>query len=128
LGYAALSGETNKVYTATANGDYAVEVSNKTCKDTSVCYRVSGLGIEDLKSHLNFSVFPNPSNGKFEIQSVQIQSQVELRVYDLTGKVIYQNQYTNFSKETLMLDLEKGMYMVEARTSAGVWKQLVIVQ
>ena len=126
--YGALSGETNKVFTATANGAYAVEVTNVSCKDTSVCYTVSGLSIENLKSNLNFSIYPNPNNGIFEIQAGEIQSQVELRVYDLTGKVIMQNLYSNFNKETIMLDLENGLYILEAKTSNGIWKTILNVQ
>jgi hypothetical protein len=86
------------------------------------------LSIENLKSTLNFSIYPNPNSGKFEIQAAEIQGRVDLKVYDLTGKVIVQNQYANFSKESIGLELEKGIYMVELRTAAGVWKQLIAVQ
>ena len=126
--YAAIGGANNKVFAATANGDYAVEVTNKSCKDTSICNNVSGLSIENLKSTLNFSIYPNPNSGKFEIQASEIQGRVDLKVYDLTGKVIVQNQYANFSKESIGLELEKGIYMVELSTAAGVWKQLIAVQ
>jgi hypothetical protein len=126
--YATIGAATNKVYTATVNGNYAVEVTNATCKDTSICYTISGLSIENLKSNLNFGIYPNPNSGKFEIQAGEIQGQVELRVYDLKGKVIMQNLYSNFIKETLILNLENGLYILEAKTSNGIWKTILNVQ
>ncbi len=54
-----VAGETNQVFTATANGQYAVIVSNGTCADTSACMTVITLqapentGPEALQVFLN---------------------------------------------------------------------------
>ncbi|HHZ65695.1 MAG TPA: hypothetical protein EYN51_09415, partial [Flavobacteriales bacterium] len=44
-GMTAITGATNQEYTATANGNYAVIVTNNGCSDTSACYTVSAVGI-----------------------------------------------------------------------------------
>jgi len=47
-GYAVISGETNQTYSPTATGNYAVQVTSGGCSDTSACFTVSIVGLEDL--------------------------------------------------------------------------------
>ncbi|WP_341907938.1 hypothetical protein, partial [Fluviicola taffensis] len=46
----AIAGETNATFTATANGSYAVIVSNGTCSDTSDCVVISHVGLDENKN------------------------------------------------------------------------------
>ena len=46
--FAAISGETNQTFVASANGNYAVIVDDVTCADTSDCRVISTVGIEEL--------------------------------------------------------------------------------
>jgi len=58
----------SSVYTATANGSYAVAVTRNGCTDTSACVTVSGLGINNIGASPCIVVYPNPSTGKFVIK------------------------------------------------------------
>lgn len=46
--YAVINGETNQSYTPAVTGNYAVEISNGACVDTSACFLVDYTGIDEL--------------------------------------------------------------------------------
>jgi len=43
-----IPGEIGQVYTATADGDYVVIVTENGCVDTSSCINIGGVGINNL--------------------------------------------------------------------------------
>ena len=83
-----IAGETNQSFTAGANGDYAVIITDGPCSDTSDCATIAGVGIEEGNVS-NVSIYPNPTNGEFYISS--IANAVSVTVYSVDGKVIINN-------------------------------------
>ena len=49
-GYSVLNGETNQSYTAIENGSYAVTVTENNCIDTSACFVINEVGMDELFS------------------------------------------------------------------------------
>ncbi|MDZ4823252.1 MAG: hypothetical protein SH856_07320 [Flavobacteriales bacterium] len=60
-GFAAVSGDTNQVFTASLNGNFAVAITQNSCTDTSTCHTINGIGMTeiDFANHLN--IFPKLS-------------------------------------------------------------------
>lgn len=53
------------------------------------------------------TIFPNPNNGQFNLQfSEEIDEQFELTIMDISGKVIYQK---NYSQSNQLIQLETGI-------------------
>ena len=82
--YAPIPGETNQSFTATANGSYAVEVTQNGCVDTSACEQVNNVGINEINS--NITLHPNPTTGIVELQGINGSFKVD--VYDYAGKYL----------------------------------------
>lgn len=60
------------------------------------------------------SVYPNPTSGIIYISLNEIQDDMIVRVYDLTGKKIIEKFYTRFDKTSLSLEkLVKGNYILQ---------------
>src|SRR5690606_38791559 len=59
-GHAAIDGETGQSYAPAANGEYAVEVTQDGCADTSACETVLITTITDAQQQ-GLSIFPNPT-------------------------------------------------------------------
>lgn len=87
--FAPLPGEVNQVFTATANGIYAVIVSKNGCTDTSNCRSISNVGIEDITLESKIQVYPNPNNGEFTLD-VPVESTLVLT--DAIGNILCTKQ------------------------------------
>jgi len=116
-----IAGETNQTFTATANGQYAVIVSNGTCTDTSACITLNNIGVQE--AHLPFvNLYPNPTNGMLHIQSAQLWKKVE--VLDVMGRLVHAQNHA-----TPAIDLNKlpaGMYVVKVYFDEGIAVQRVV--
>jgi hypothetical protein len=110
-----ISGQTNKIYTATASGSYAVIITQNGCKDTSSCYSVKALGIDEISPEMSFSIFPNPSSGKFQvaIDGSQFSKRCTLEIYNICGEQIYQSVITNSKSEIDLSNYANGIYFVK---------------
>ncbi|MBL0048824.1 MAG: T9SS type A sorting domain-containing protein [Bacteroidetes bacterium] len=63
-----ISGATSQNYTATANGNYAVKVTQNGCSDTSSCIAITSVGIADLTNLTELVLYPNPTTRQISIQ------------------------------------------------------------
>ena len=62
--YSEINGETNQQFTATANGDYAVEVTMNGCAQIHlIVYTVTTIGIIENSFGNQLVVYPNPTIG-----------------------------------------------------------------
>ena len=112
-----IGGATSQAYTATANGDYAVVITNGSCSDTSSCTTVSGLGIDENQL-LNLSVYPNPSNGNFDVSLMgSFDSNVTLTLVDLNGKVLMNKTVQKSANQSAIpvsvKSIENGIYLLK---------------
>lgn len=110
-----LAGETDDELTPTVNGNYKVEVtqSGGCMGSDSLDYML--VGTEGPETPV-WEVFPNPSNGNITIRSSRvIESGVTIRVTDMSGRVLTQQEINRFSGE-MALDLTQlpaGIYHLE---------------
>lgn len=79
-------GETSIDFTATANGDYAVIVTEGGCSDTSACITIDNVGIEAM--HINDLILsPNPTmTGIFTVSANAAIKSIE--VIDMLGRKV----------------------------------------
>ncbi len=93
------------------------------------CFSV---GIEELAAANNFSVYPNPSNGQFNITSNESFDKVQLEVMNMAGQIVLQDSnITLNSGSNYVLNLDNqsnGLYMVRFISSKGVQTIKVIVE
>jgi hypothetical protein len=71
-------------------------------------------GIAQFRTILPVSIFPNPSEGKFDIQFASAQKNVVVIISNELGEVVYSSSYAD--KETISIDLEnlaEGIYVAE---------------
>lgn len=125
--YLPISGATAQIYTATANGDYAVEVTKNGCVDTSVCYTVTGVGINNINFSQSVSMYPNPATGAVKIDLGQVYNNADIAVYSINGQKLIAKKINN--SQTVELDIEGltgGIYLVEIKT-AGKYAVLKLV-
>ena len=85
------------------------------------CSNINELSFKDL------NIYPNPNNGQFTITNSQ--EITELNIIDLQGKVVYNNNNINLNKVNVeLVDLERGMYMINIKTIDGMITKTITVQ
>ena len=109
-GNAIISGETNQLFVVPSNGNYAVEVTQNGCIDTSTCINVSTVGLKETK-HNNISVYPNPTNGDVTISSESTFSKVEL--VNTLGQKVTEYVILESSTHSFKLPEENGFYFIK---------------
>ncbi len=126
--YAILNGETGQQFNSTMDGNYAVEVSENGCADTSACQEIIYWEIEENSLHKRFDVFPNPNNGQFNVTFKQNQSHAQITVYDLMGRQVSHAKYSNTKGIHAELKAPEGCYIVEVTDGKGQSASLRILK
>ncbi len=87
------------------------------------------VGIKEQTKHVNFNVFPNPSNGN-DLSLVSDKNITSVKISNTIGQVIYsQATITNQTKITLNdLNLTKGIYFVTIVNEVGTKTQKITIQ
>ena len=121
-----ISGQTDQSFTPAANGNYAVIVTLGNCSDTSACFNVSSVGIDDLSTN-SLVVYPNPSvDGYF---TVSYEGAIEsIDVVDMLGRVIVLP--TDLTSGVVDgSELAQGRYMIRVTSEKTVvTAEIVIAQ
>jgi len=104
-----INGETNITYNATYNSDFAVVVTINSCTDTSDCYNVTGLSMENQYNNITVNIYPNPSKG---MVTVVANEPTTLTLYSVEGKRLQNWKLLN-GENRLDLQLSQGIYIWE---------------
>jgi len=115
-GYSVIAGETSASFTATVNGNYAVELSEGDCVDTSACIAINSVGIVENSFGQELKLYPNPSQGKFTLDLGRTYGKVQLSLYGLTGRQVLSKTYSGTGLIELNITEAKGVYMLKVET------------
>lgn len=116
--YAPITGETNQDFTASANGSYAVVITDGACVDTSACVEITTVSLTSNELSKNIRLYPNPVTNEMHINSTDEKIR-SVEVYNTTGKSVLR-QTLNVSNTTVSTsNWESGVYFVTIRTNSG---------
>ncbi|MBK7129805.1 MAG: T9SS type A sorting domain-containing protein [Crocinitomicaceae bacterium] len=110
--YAMLAGETGSTYTATVSGNYAVQLSENGCVDTTACINMDFSGLSDEVFGSQFDVYPNPTDGNFFINLGENFQSVKISVTDLTGRIIQSSEFSNANILNINITEPAGIYFL----------------
>lgn len=78
----------------------------------------------------NFSglhIYPNPSKGNIYIDMPNISEDLEIKVFDITGKLILITDIDRNRKNTMLFGLPKGMLLIELTSSKrSIIKKIIV--
>ena len=122
-----IDGETSAIFAASQNGEYAVEITQGNCVDTSRCivFAYSGNMSYNIRA---MEVFPNPNSGSFNLQLSESVTKSQVQVFDMTGKLVWEQSFEDVSNETLDLKLGAGVYQIQVMASGNVFSTRLIIQ
>ena len=118
----------------TQNGSYKVEVVNNSCTSlASAAINISLTGVKYNKLDIGFTIYPNPTNGLFEIKITSIANRTyQLKLYSVSGQLISEEEMNvrvgENSKNMNLIGIEKGIYFLSIIGDDGVATQSILVQ
>jgi hypothetical protein len=109
---------TNITHTYTTGGNYTVCLhTSNYCGTKDSCIAVNGVGINEQQ--LNYlNAYPNPVTNTLTIEN-PYQCSMQLRIYSITGKLLFSNKYENYTSSIDMSIYEKGIYFIEIILADG---------
>ncbi|MCB9223410.1 MAG: T9SS type A sorting domain-containing protein [Crocinitomicaceae bacterium] len=110
--FAQIIGEQNQTFIATSSGNYAVEITENECIDTSACVSLQFTGIIQNEFGQQFQVYPNPTRGTFSIELGDFPSKYDAIVTDLNGNIILTKVIKGSKTETVDLNVSPGEYIL----------------
>jgi len=104
------------------NSEYHVMVENEFCTSNSNPYTYTINKSALFEKSEVFIVYPNPNNGNFSIALNEevVPEDFELctvRIFDLTGKIVFREEIFEMAQNIDLLDVQKGLYFLEVRIS-----------
>ena len=121
-----ISGATDRLFTASQSGNYAVEIADSVCLFRSNCHEVLGVGVEDVQL-IVVSVYPNPVDDELTVFNPNGKV-LTIQVTDLAGKYVLGE---NSAEKKLMIDftdLKSGVYIIQVESENRVFVQKLVVR
>ena len=115
-GFAPINGEINQSFTATANGNYAVKITQGLCTDTSICIAITNVGIKVAEGNQTIKVYPNPVRNELIIEMEGNKDKLNFEILNSIGQVVFNGKLiektiietTNFTPGVYLIKLENG--------------------
>lgn len=79
----------------------------------------------------NIGLYPNPNNGNFNIQFTPTSEKIEIVVFDLRGRVIFDKHYQNnglFNESIQLNNVESGVYLVKIQDGSRKISKKIIIE
>ena len=116
------NGETTECITVATGGSYGVTVTDANgCEQSGVVDIV--VGLEDIRISSSVKVFPNPTNGAFNMVFNDLSGVHEISVFNPLGQVVDNRRVSlgghNVTVEYNDLELRNGVYFIVVRNEAG---------
>lgn len=113
--FAPIAGETNQSFTATANGSYAVQITDNLCVDTSACFVINDVGMIE-NDWQDLRVYPNPTTGTVHIDLGENTEAIRLQLMDSKGQLVREYAYQQIVEIDFEIGLEAGAYWIRLIT------------
>lgn len=89
---------------------------------------VGSVSVEEIDLEARIVVYPNPSNGVFNINiPTELNENVKVKVFNVLGEVVFANEENGIVSQLNLSHLEKGMYYMNiSNDNFKTTKQIVI--
>jgi plastocyanin len=88
----------------------------------------SSLNVKENKPELNFSLYPNPTNGVFNVNLNSSVDVSKIEVYNLLGEVVYNTNVVTAKTTIDLSNNERGIYFVKIFVNEAVLTKKIVLQ
>lgn len=120
LNYIWNTGATTSTLTNLFPGTYSVTVTEDLGCENTETIDIWTVNTEEITRLKTFTLWPNPSNGNFEISFMApLENRQILKVYDNVGKMVYSSEVQPLTKTlAIKTELKRGTYFIQIGNGA----------
>lgn len=122
-----INGATGISFSPTQNGNYALEITKNGCMDTTACTLVENVSVYEF-SEDDLQVYPNPTKENIHIVFSNEQEQVRVRLENILGQTVQENNYNSAQQITLDIKEQSGIYFLHIFTNTGQKQFIKIIK
>ena len=122
---APIPGETNQSFTAAANGNYAVEITENGCTAISECVAITTVSTINQKVK-ELVMYPNPANTSVTIAEIAQSSTVTIT--DINGRVMHSTIANDSTVNIRLENWAKGVYLVNVMNNNNITTKKLVVK
>ncbi len=120
----------NPTFYGAGNQYVTIHLENELCQlDTSILITVvDNIGLSENDFGEILHIYPNPTNGKFNVDMGQSYEFLEVKISDIFGKVVQNMNFQGVQNFELRINQECGMYILEIGNGEGVKAFMKIIK
>ncbi len=105
-------------FVPSANGSFAVEITQNGCVDTSDCVSITGIGLLDPNLP-TYTIRPNPNRGQFVVEWASPMESSVMVLINASGGIVWQNEFRGTRLEFFDVVLSPGVYSLFLQRPEG---------
>ncbi|MGC9332438.1 MAG: T9SS type A sorting domain-containing protein, partial [Bacteroidales bacterium] len=122
-----IDGATGQEFFPDVDGNYAVRISLNDCEKTSECYEIFGLSAESNIAD-GLKIYPNPTDGLVKIELPELKSNIQVSVYDGTGRLILDLSAQNTDYLECTIEVPKAVYLIKIFADDKMYSKAIVVE
>ncbi len=91
-------------------------------------FKDSSLNLGDINSERDITLYPNPTNGKFQLSLEQTDPKVGVEIFNTLGQRIFSRSYSETNMIIIDINNETGLYFVQVSTSEGTTVSFKVIK
>lgn len=124
----AIGGATNRSFTPSVSGTYAVIIFEGSCADTSDCTDVLNVGLGQNNAVFEFSIHPNPAVDEINFSFANLEGEITLNMYSTSGALVFTSkEMIRENKLKIKTELEAGLYFIQINHNGSVSAKYKVV-
>ena len=108
-----INGANDQKFLVNTNGNYAVEVQQNGCTDTSECLNINSISILENALDNTLKAYPNPTQGDIIIELEAQYEELTVKIKNIFGQEVLRKSYSNANSLQLCIPGEAGFYFIE---------------
>jgi len=118
--FAPIPGAINQNFTPSTNGSYAIAITYNGCTDTSECYSISNVDIEENQLNKAFNIYPNPTSSSLYLENLSENTVYKYFVCNSNGQLLLTGKLFNNSNTVDVSSLNSGLYFMKIKSDQGI--------